>query len=175
MACDFIPVVPVLGEEFIVEGRRHLVGAIRYVRTPGEMYNLWTSAMAESVALAPKAPFFATPAQMEGFEHIYNTANTSNWSVIPYNPDPKADGKPARNFGEPPIQAITEALAHADGDLKNVSSFDPSLALHGPVQPAKALMLRSEYLNLIKVVLCFQTRFLYPRKSLRLQTFRPFI
>jgi portal protein len=143
VACDFIPVIPVLGEEFIVEGRRHLVGVIRYARTPQQMYNLWTSAMAETIALAPKAPFFATPAQMEGFEHIYKTANTTNWPVIPYNPDPQADGKPGRNFGEPPIEAITSAIAHADNDLKTVASYDPAMALKGdPNESGEALRLR---------------------------------
>jgi len=144
VACDRIPVVPVLGEEFIVNGRRYLIGAVRYTRTPNLMYDLWVSAMAESIALAPKVPWMATPAQLEGFEHYWQTANTTNWPYLPYNPDPKASGPPSRQAIEPPIQAITEALAHADADLKNVSSFDPSLAQHGPVQPAKALLLRKE-------------------------------
>ena len=143
VACDQIPVVPVLGEEFIVEGVRHLVGVVRYTRTPAQMYSLWTSAMAETIALAPKAPFFATPAQMEGFEHYYKTANTTNWSVIPYNPDPKAPGPPARSVSEPPIQAIAAALAHADNDLKTVASYDPAMALKGdPNESGEALRLR---------------------------------
>ena len=144
VACDFIPVVPVLGEEFIVEGRRYLVGAVRYLRTPNQMYNLWTSAMAESIALAPKAPWTATPAQIQGFERYWGTANTKNWPYLPYNPDPKAPGKPERNFNEPPIQAISSAIAHADNDLKTVSSYDPALALHGPEQSGKALLLRRQ-------------------------------
>ena len=144
VACDFIPIVPVLGEEFIVEGRRHLVGVIRYTRTPAQMYNLWQSAMAETIALAPKAPWLATPTQIAGFERYWETANRTNWPYLPYNPDPKADGKPSRSFAEPPIEAITNALAHADQDIKNVSSYDPSLALHGPEQSGKALLLRRQ-------------------------------
>jgi hypothetical protein len=144
VACDYIPVVPVLGEEFIVEGRRYLVGVVRYSRTPNQMYNLWTSAMAETIALAPKAPWIATPAQIEGFERYWNSANVTNWSTLLYNPDAKAAGAPHRDFAEPPIQAISEALGHADMDLKNTSSFDPALAQHGPEQSGKALILRRQ-------------------------------
>lgn len=144
VACEYIPIVPVLGEEFIVEGRRYLVGVVRYARTPAQMYNLWTSAMAESIALAPKAPWLATPTQIAGFETYWQRANTVNWPYLPYNPDPKAPGEPKRQFAEPPIEAITQAIAHADADIKNVSSYDPSLALHGPEQSGKALLLRRE-------------------------------
>jgi portal protein len=143
VACDYIPVVPALGEEFVVEGRRYLVGVTRYTRTPAQMYSLWTSAMAETIALAPKAPWLATPAQIEGFEHYWKTSNTSNWPYLPYNPDKSAPGPPTRSFSEAPIEAITQALAHADNDLKTVASYDPAMALKGsPNESGEALRLR---------------------------------
>ncbi|HZQ53318.1 MAG TPA: portal protein [Bryobacteraceae bacterium] len=142
---EYIPIVPCLGEEVRLDGKRHLIGLVRYARSPQQLYNIWQSAMAETIALAPKAPFQATPTQIEGFEDLYEQANTSNLPYLPYNPDPKADGKPSRNFGEPPIQAITQAIAHADNDLKTTTGlYDASLGAPGPEQSGKAILLRQQ-------------------------------
>src|SRR5206468_4127937 len=142
---EYVRIVPVLGEDIIVEGKRHLVGIVRNARKPQELYNLWNSAMAESIALAPKAPFLATPAQIEGYEDIWERANTENFGYLPYNPDPKAGGPPQRQFAEPPIQAITSALMHADNDLKTTTGlYEASLGAPGPEQSGKAILLRKQ-------------------------------
>lgn len=145
---EYIPIVPVLGEEITLEGKRHLIGLVRFARTPQLLYNIWQSAMAESIALAPKAPFQATPTQIEGFEDLYEQANNANLPYLPYNPDPKAPGPPQRNFAEPPIQAITSAIAHADNDLKTTTGlFDASLGAPGPEQSGKAILARQQQGN----------------------------
>jgi hypothetical protein len=142
---DFIPIAPVLGEEITLQGKRHLIGLVRYARTPQKLYNLWTSALAEAIAMAPKAPYMATPAQIEGYEDIWETANTSNHPYLPVNPDPKAPGWPQRQDLEPAIQAIAAALAHADNDLKaTFGIYDASLGKPGPEQSGKAILLRKE-------------------------------
>jgi Phage P22-like portal protein len=142
---EYIPIVPVLGEEIRVKGKRHLLGIVRNARQPQALYNLWQSAMAETIALAPKAPFTATPAQIEGFEDIWENANTNNYPYLPYNPDPKAPGAPVRNFGEPPIMAITAAIQHADNDLKTTTGlYDASLGKPGPEQSGRAILLRQQ-------------------------------
>ena len=139
----YIPIAPVLGEELLLEGRRHLIGIVRYARTPQYLYNLWQSAMAESIALAPKAPFTATPTQVEGFEDMWEEANTANNPYLLYNPDPKAPGSPQRQFGEPPIQALNMAVEHADNDLKTTTGlYDASLGAPGPEQSGKAILAR---------------------------------
>jgi hypothetical protein len=142
---EYIPIVPVLGEEILVEGRRHLISLVRYAREPQRLYNLWQSAMAETIALAPKAPFVATAKQLEGYEEVWAKANTANFPYLPVNPDPAAPGWPVRQFGEPPIQAITSAIAHADNDLKTTTGlYDPSLGAPGPEQSGKAILLRQQ-------------------------------
>lgn len=142
--CEWIPIVPVLGDEFIVNGKRHLVGVVRYAREPQRMYNLWQSAMAESIALAPKAPWVATPKQVEGFSDIWETANRKAYPYLPYNPDPGAP-PPQRQFAEPPIEAIQVAIQHADNDLKTTTGlYDASLGAPGPEQSGKAILLRQK-------------------------------
>ena len=140
---EYIPLVPVLGEDYYVDGKRYLVGIVRWARTPQQLYNLWQSAMAETIALAPKAPFMATPVQIEGYEEIWDQLNRRNYPYLPVNPDPKAPGWPQRQFGEPPIQAIQSALGHADNDLKTTTGiYDASLGAPGPEQSGKAIQLR---------------------------------
>jgi hypothetical protein len=142
---SYIPIVPVLGEDIRVDGRRYLVGIVRHARQPAQLYNLWQSAMAETIALAPKAPFMATPKQVEGFEEIWEHANSEAYPYLPYNPDEKAGGPPQRQFAEPPIQAITSALQHADNDLKTTTGlYDASLGAPGPEQSGKAILLRQK-------------------------------
>jgi Phage P22-like portal protein len=142
---EYIPRIPVLGEEIVLNGVRHLIGLVRYARTPQSLYNLWTSALAEAIALAPKAPYLVTPAQIEGFEDIWERANSSNLPYIPVNPDPKAPGWPQRQNLEPAIVAISQALAHADNDLKaTYGMYDASLGKPGPEQSGKAILLRQQ-------------------------------
>jgi Phage P22-like portal protein len=142
---EYIPIVPVLGEELRVDGKLHLIGLVRYARTPQMLYNLWQSAMAETIALAPKAPYMATPTQIEGYEDIWGKLNTTNYPYLPVNADPKAPGWPERQVVEPPIQAITGAIAHADADLHNTTGLYPeSLGEPQHDQSGKAILLRQK-------------------------------
>jgi hypothetical protein len=142
---EYIPLVPVLGEDYLVDGKRMLVGIVRWARRPQQLYNLWQSAMAETIALAPKAPFMATPTQIEGYEDVWDTLNQKNYPYLPVNPDKNAPGWPQRQFGEPPIQAITGAIAHADNDLKTTTGLNnASLGEPGPEESGKAILLRQK-------------------------------
>ena len=141
----FIPIVPVLGEELLVDGKRYLIGLVRHARTPQQLYNLQQSALAEAIAMAPKAPYTATPAQVEGFEEIWEDANNSNYSYLPYNPDPKAPGSPQRQFAEPAVQAINGAIQQAEHDLQATTGlYDPSLGAPSSDQSGKAILLRQK-------------------------------
>ncbi len=142
---NYIPIVPVLGEELRVDGKRHLIGVVRYARTPQMLYNLWQSAMAETIALAPKQPYMATVKQVEGYENIWGSLNTKNYPYLPVNSDKDAPGWPERNAVEPPIQAITGAIAHADADLHNTTGLYPeSLGEPQHDQSGKAILLRQK-------------------------------
>jgi Phage P22-like portal protein len=141
----YIPIVPLLGEEVIVEGRRNLIGLVRYAREPQKLYNLWQSAMAEAIAMAPKAPYVGTSKQFEGYEDVWEESNNSNFAFLPYNVDPQAPGAPQRQIAEPAIQAIQSAILHADNDLKNTTGLDDSsLGKRGPEEAARAIMLRQQ-------------------------------
>lgn len=147
--CRYIPIVPVLGDETIVDGRKDLVGLVRDARDPQRMYNFQISAAAEMIALAPKAPFIGAEGQIEGHEVEWAESNRRNFSVLTYKPVSSANGSPMpapqRNATEPPIQALAMMIRQADNDLKAVTGiYDASLGQQGPEQSGKAVLLRQQ-------------------------------
>jgi hypothetical protein len=112
----WIPIIPVLGEELDIDGKRILSGITRHAKDPQRMYNYWASAETETIALAPRAPFIGVEGQFEGHEAEWRTANVRNHAFLQYKP--KSLGgvlapPPQRNAYEPPVQAIT----HLEIDL----------------------------------------------------------
>lgn len=129
--CDYIPIIPVYGTELIIEGERILEGIVRHARDPQRMYNFFASYEAETIALAPKAPWIGFAGQFENHEEKWETANVRNHAYLEVN-DTSSDGKqvplPQRNVYEPPVQAITNARQLCAGELKSTTGmYDPSL------------------------------------------------
>lgn len=127
----WIPIIPVLGNELDIDGRRVLESVIRHARDSQRMYNYWASSETESIALAPRAPFIAAAGQIEGFEAQWQSANTKAHSVLQYNPK-ALNGTPLpppqRNTFEAPVQAITQARMQAADDLKSTTGiYDAAL------------------------------------------------
>lgn len=103
-AGKYFPIILVWGKELNIEGRSIYSGMIRNAKEPSRLYNYSRSLGAELIALAPKAPYLATPAQIQGHESQWNLAHKKNYPYLLYNPDPKAPGLPHRQF---PAQAQT--------------------------------------------------------------------
>lgn len=123
----WIPIIPVLGEEHDINGKRILEGVVRHAKDPQRIVNYQTSNEAEAIALAPKAPYIGTIQQFKGLEKIWENANDDTFAFLPYNPDGQAP-PPQRNFGEPAVQAITNAKVMAAEDLKAVTGiYDAAL------------------------------------------------
>jgi portal protein len=84
---SYIPVIPVIGTEFWIEGKRQLSGMVRPGKDPQRALNYWASVATEVTALQPRAPFIGAAGQFEGFEKEWETANTENHAFLPYNPE----------------------------------------------------------------------------------------
>ena len=127
----WIPIIPVLGAELIVDGKRILEGVIRHAKDPQRMYNYWATAETETMALAPKAPWIGAEGQFEGHETQWQTANLKNHSYLEYKPT-SIGGQPMpppqRNVAEPPIQAMSAARMQSSEDLKATTGiYDATL------------------------------------------------
>lgn len=130
-AGQWIPIIPVYGDELNVDGKKILEGVIRHAKDSQRMYNFWASSETEAIALAPKAPYLVAEGQIKGFEGQWALANRKTQAYLPYNPiasNGTVIGAPQRNAYEPPVQAISNARMLASEDLKATTGiYDAAL------------------------------------------------
>lgn len=81
----YIPLIPVLGEEAIVDGMYDCKGHTRAMKDAQRMYNYNASAQVEFVALQGKTPWVAAAQAIEGYEQMWQSANVVNHAVLIYN------------------------------------------------------------------------------------------
>ena len=120
----YIPIVPVIGEETVIEGRLDRKGHVRALKDPQRMYNYWSSSAVEHVALQGKTPYVAPAEAIEGYETYWNEANRQNFSVLPYNQFDDAGQtlqKPERQ--QPPMMssAYMQGMTVASEELRAAS------------------------------------------------------
>lgn len=144
----YIPIFPVKGEEFWVNGKRFICGAVRRAKDAQRALNYLRSAQIEAVDLAPKAPFIGVAGQFDTFEDSWRDANRKNLAYLEYN-SVDVNGNPApppqRSTMEPAIQAIMATGGTAVDDLKGIMGiFDASLGAQGNETSGKAIIARTK-------------------------------
>lgn len=142
----WIPVVPVLGDELWVGGKRILEGIIRNAKDPQRMYNYWATSITETIALAPKAPWIGYEGQFAGQEKKWAEAASRNVPYLEVRPV-TVDGKPAplpqRNSFDAPIAAMTQAMEFAADDMKATTGiYDAALGNRSNEQTGVAIRAR---------------------------------
>lgn len=120
VAGRYIPLVLLKGPELNIEGKNYVYSLVRHAKDPQKLINFWNSAAAETIALAPKAPWLGTGKQFEGYETDYAAANIDNMPVLKYNVDPEAPGPPQRQQPMNPPTAIFEQIRRGEDNLKSV-------------------------------------------------------
>ena len=141
-AGKFIPIVPVYGQEVRVDDKHKKFGLVRMAKDPQRMYNYWSTALTEVVALAPKAKWLLAEGQDEGHENEWAMANIKAMPVLRYK-QTDIEGRPApqptRLQPEPPPAGVMTALQGMNQDLQAVVGiFDPAQLPQGQ-QSGKAL------------------------------------
>ena len=131
----FIPIVPVYGEEFVVDNKRKKYGMVRQAKDAQRMYNFWKTAITESVALAPKAKWLLAEGQDEGHENEWAQANIKSMPVLRYK-QKDIEGVtapvPTRIQPESPPAGIMAAADGINMDMQAILGiFDPSQQLAG--------------------------------------------
>lgn len=138
-AGKYIPIVPVYGDEVMVEGERHWLSLVRFAKDPQQMFNFWRTASTELVALAPKTPYIGPKGAFVTDAQKWETANNVSYPYIEY------DGQtpPQRqSFAGPPAGALQEALNSSD-DMKSIMGlFDASLGNKSNETSGRAIMAR---------------------------------
>lgn len=140
-AGKFIPIVPCLGEEVWLEGRRILRSAIIDAKDPQRLYNWARSNAVETLALAPKQPWVLTSKQIEGHEKQWQQASVRPMPYLLVNST--GEQYPQRQGGSiPDTGALQEAVQAADDIKATTGIYDASLGARGNETSGKAIIAR---------------------------------
>lgn len=136
---QYIPIVPVYGEEVNFEGKRIFRSMVRDAKDPQMMFNYWRSLTTELVALAPKAPWIGPKGFVGDDIAKWETANIESHAFLEYEGGVSPQRQP---FAGPPAGAIQEALSAAD-DMKSIMGiYDASLGARSNETSGRAIMAR---------------------------------
>jgi hypothetical protein len=139
-AGQYIPIVPVYGDEVIDEdGRRHFRSLIRDARSAQQMFNYWRTTTTELVALAPKAPFIGPKGTFDG-DPNWLTANSQSHAYLEY--DNKGAAPQRQPFSGVPAGALQEALNAADDMKSIIGIYDASLGARSNETSGRAILAR---------------------------------
>lgn len=142
-----IPIIPVFGEETEIDGKVIVESLVRHAKDSQRMFNYWSSAQTETIALAPKAPWIAAEGQLEGYEQDWRLANARNTPYLYYKPktiNGESAPPPTRSQAEPPIQAITVAKSGTSDDLKSTTGvYDAAVGAQSNERSGKAILNRT--------------------------------
>lgn len=134
---QYIPIVPVYGDEVICDGERYFRSLIADARGPQEQYNFWITQATELVAMAPRQPYIGPKGAFS--DPKWNTANTASHSYIEYT-GPQAPTRQAPPSVPP--GDIQLALSASD-DIKAVTGiYDASLGARSNETSGKAIIAR---------------------------------
>jgi hypothetical protein len=140
-AGKYIPLVPVYGRTYNIQGKEYIRGMIRKAKDPQRIYNYTTSTCVEATALTPKDPIWITAKQAIGQENRLRTFNTSNSPFMIYNEDPASPGPPKRTGAPAVQQALIQQQSQASMDIYASTGIQPpSLGLNPELQSGKAII-----------------------------------
>lgn len=137
---QYIPIVPVYGEEINVEGKRHFRSLIHSAMDAQRMFNYWRTTSTELVALAPRVPFIGEEGAFD-VDPNWATANTTSHAYLMYA---KGSQMPQRQplDGGHAAGAMAEALAAGDDMKAIMGMYDASLGQRSNETSGKAIMAR---------------------------------
>ena len=144
-AGHIFPFVMVYGEYKVIDGKRYWWGLVRNAKDAQRNYNISKTNIAETIAQAPKAKWWATPKQAEGLVDQWAESHKKNFPWNLYNPDEKAPGPPARMGAADVPVALMQQAAIDDADLKDVMGVpDASVGVPSGETSGRAIFARQQ-------------------------------
>ncbi len=140
-AGKYIPLVPVYGRTYNIQGVEYIRGMVRLAKDPQRIYNYATSSAIEATALAPKDPIWITAKQALGQEAKLKSFNTTNSPFMIYNEDSDNPGPPKRTGAPAVQQALLQQVSQAATDIYAATGIQPpSLGINPEMQSGKAII-----------------------------------
>jgi hypothetical protein len=136
---QYIPIVPVYGDEVDVEGKRQFRSLIREAKDAQRNFNYWRTMATEMIALAPKVPFIGPKGAFKYDADKWSTANTNSHAYIEYDGQVPPQRQPLAAM---PAAELQIALSASD-DMKAVMGiYDASLGARSNETSGRAIMAR---------------------------------
>lgn len=135
----YIPIVRIVGEETVIDGKMDRKGHVRALKDPQRIYNYWTSSAVENVALQTKTPYVGDARSFDGYADFWKQANQKNYAYLPYNGvDEDGNPIPPPRREQPPVmsQAYTQGMTIAQNEMMMASGQWQSQ--HGQNENAKS-------------------------------------
>lgn len=119
----YIPIVPVIGEEVWLNGRREFHSLIRQAKDAQRMSNFWKTSEVEVVDIQHKAPVIGATGSFASFPDEWAKANSENLPFLEYDVVYDENGQrvepPQRQMPPQGSPALTQGAAMAVQDIKN--------------------------------------------------------
>lgn len=131
---SLLPIVPVLGVESWLDGKRQAFSLINQAKDPQKMLNYWKSAHVEVVAMQPKAPWVAPVGSFNTFGKNWAESNTANIAALQYDVTYDKNGMPlpAPTRQMPPQGSplmAQEAMLAGEGIKASLGMYDASMGM----------------------------------------------
>ena len=146
---DSIPIIAILGQQMIIDGKVHLFSLIRHVRDPQQLLNIYKSALAERIGLGNRVPYIGAKGAFK--DPRWENANNVNYAYLEYEPVNIAGvlaPPPQRQPLAVEIEDLSVAAAQEVEDLKSgMGIFDASLGSSGNETAGVAIGARQRQSN----------------------------
>jgi hypothetical protein len=139
---QYIPIIPVYGDEFFIEGKRYLRSLIHNALDAQKTYNFFRTAAAELVGLAPRVPFIGPKGAFDTDQANWQTANSRSHAYLEYDGQVPPQRQPLD--AGPAAGAISEALAANDDMKAIIGLYDASLGARSNETSGVAIKARNQ-------------------------------
>ncbi|WP_162651561.1 portal protein [Lentilitoribacter sp. Alg239-R112] len=139
-AGKYIPIVPVYGDEFSVEGKRYFRSLINPAKDAQRQFNYWRTTATELVALAPRAPYIGPHGAFDTDVDKWQTAHKDNHAYLEYDGEQPPQRQPIDSGAAG--GALQEALNASDDIKSTIGMYDASLGARSNETSGKAIMAR---------------------------------
>lgn len=136
----YIPIIPVYGDEFDIEGKRYYRSMIHNAIDSQRAFNYWRTAATELVALAPKVPFIGRKGAFDHDIDRWNTANTKSHPFLEYDGQEAPMRQPLDTGAA--AGSLQEALNASDDMKAIIGIYDASLGARSNETSGRAIMAR---------------------------------
>jgi hypothetical protein len=118
------PFVMIYGEYKVIDGKSVWWGLHRFAKDAQRSYNVSRTAIDETIALAPKAKFWASPVMAKGNTGQWAQAHDENLPALIANPDPQFPGMFPQHMpgADVPVALMQQSIVAAQ-DLRDVTGL----------------------------------------------------